>query len=140
MPSVLSDIISKINENTFSFPLVAQQIFDQSTPTFPRVIVFEIRNQPHILTSADTKAECEAVTSVGYQIEIYAKDAIKDGTAYDRVSVCQTLREELGSFIWEEIGLIRGTLEPPITPDGDTVRGIIRVNGLLDRSGYIYTQ
>ena len=141
--SLTSEFVAQLNQaadaEEFSFPLVAQQNFDQRSNFFPRVVVRQLTNRPRTIVSADQRSDNEIATSVGYQIEIYTQDTLDhEGVAYDKLDVGETLSNELIEWFWDVKGLPRTTWSPSSWVDDSTARTVFRVNGVVDKHGYIY--
>lgn len=124
---------------TFTFPFKAQEKFDQSNPTFPCVVVTQVANRPRHMVSAELPEDNEATTTIGYQVEGYTRDTLDgDGNAYDKSKVANKLVDDLQRWFANKYGLQRNTWSPSSNVDDATLRSVFRVNGVIDRQGYIY--
>lgn len=135
----VNEINAHSDAGNFSFPLLAQEAFDQREETFPRVLVRQVANRPRHTASADNELDKEITTTLGYQIEVYTRDAQgRDGIIYNRGDVGLILVDELQDWFWENYGLQRNTWSPSSSVDDSTLRSVFRVNGVIDKYGYIY--
>lgn len=124
---------------TFSFDFKVKKEYRQTDEVFPRVIVRQAANRPRTMVSAESQAEKESTTTIGYQIEVFTRDEqAKDGTLYENTDAGEIIVNELQQWFWNKLGLARNTWSMSSTLDDATSRSVFRVNGVLDRNGYIY--
>lgn len=141
--NLVKEFVKKLNDSNnkkeFSFDIHAQEAFDQSQEVFPRVIVRQTANRPRTMVTDDEPERMEATTTIGYQIEVYARSK-KDhsGKLFDRTDVASILVDELQMWFWVNYGLPRNSWSMDSSTDNQTIRAVFRVNGVIDRYEFIY--
>lgn len=137
------ELIAALNaasdDGAFSFPLIVHDNYDQRFETFPRLVLRQMVNRPGKTVTADTREEMEGTTIIGYQFELYVRDAIDElGEVHSRIDVGDTLTHEVVEWLWVNYGLARNTWSMSSAVDEYTQRTVFRVNGEIDRHHYIY--
>lgn len=135
MRSLYEDIITTLNNTTFSFPNVqVRRPFDPAPREYPMLVVHEIVNIP--LTYVTVHGEDR--TALSYQIDVLTKDAVDtSGTVVGRYAAGQTLVNEVVTALSAAYSFTRRNIRPnPLSVD--VMEFQIRGDCILDRHGYAY--
>jgi hypothetical protein len=136
MQSLYSDIFTTCEETDFSIPDVTiREPFDESPKTYPLIVVHEIVNIPenHGTVNGETR------TRVAYQFDIQTQNCRNDeDEVLTRWGAGVLLYGELADALDSEFKLTRKGNKVTQSVAPDILSTILRVEGVLDTSGYSY--
>lgn len=130
MLDVENEIFSKLTDLLKDkFPDITTSSTYTNTPSkYPFVSIEEISNSVDPLE--ETSCDIEAITNVGIEVNVYAKDPRKKSNAKEIVAVVNDYMES--------IGFLRIS-KTPMQDDNETVyRYILRYNGKISKSNVVY--
>lgn len=129
MTSIKQQIISYLK--SLDLDITVRKAYSVSTPKYPMVTVQEISNSTRQAIHGE-----EQYANLGYQINIYAKDACPNSAD----EICLALAEQIDSELQKTFGFLRTSMTPLPDDDDDTViRYAIRYTGVLDTiNNYLY--
>lgn len=136
MRSLADDILATLNGATFSIAdVTARYPFDESSKTYPMVVLHEIVNLPKGYGTVNG----ETRTVLSYQLDILTTDCVDTAnTVLGRYAANITLRDEILDLLDTTYNFTRGFTGDPEAIAVDVVESKIRGTCVLDSHGYSY--
>ena len=138
MVSIQDEVIQKIKNHEFSFPLKdVREIYSTKDPVYPMIAVEELPGATLLQLHGE-----EIWSTIGMRFEIYTRDASKEGIVYKKGQVADKIAIELDQLIRTTYGLKRtgDVTKLPYSSDGSVLRSILTYTGKIDNRTMIIYQ
>lgn len=137
MVTIMDQIIEELSAHEFTVPVKkVVDIYSPGKPDYPMITVNEIRNIPQLILKKE-----EVLSMLGYQFEIYARDAKVNGKLMTKRQIVMAITMELDEYLLSHYNLVR-TGDPATLPygsDGSILRNVVRYQNTIDtRTNYLY--
>lgn len=136
MESLLNEIVELLGTKTY--PVAVNRIvsaYSKKKIVYPTIVVEETDN-----SNAETVDGSERLSSLGYQIDIYSRDMLVDGTLETGLDVSTAIAKVVDDAIQAQYGFNRTALTGLYDADDPSIaRKVIRYETILDVvTGYTY--
>lgn len=136
MRNLVDEVIALLEAQTY--PVTIKTLcegYPRKNPMYPAIIVHEFDNSSRTVLNGE-----EHLANISYEIEIYAKDMLVDGTPTSSKTVVKDIAGVIDDAVNEQFGFTRmvATLVP-YNKDETVARYILRYTAILDtRTDYLY--